>query len=107
MSSRGIGFRPLNGQVIVEPIEEHYTGRIILPDNRKKARPVQGIVRAMGPGMLMKTGARWPMPNVRVGQTIIYRPEGSQDFELDGVKLVAVRDSSVMAVIEEEEKAAE
>lgn len=97
-----IGFRPLNGQVIVEPLEEAYTGVIIIPDNVKKERPTRGRVRAMGPGMLMKSGARWPMPDCKPGDEVIYRAEGSMEFKLsaDGVKLVAVRDSQVLAIID-------
>lgn len=102
-----LGFRPLNCHIVVEPLEEVYRGRIILPDNRKKERPTRGIVRAMGPGMLMKSGKRWPMPDCKPGDVVVFMAMGSSEFELEGKKLLGIRDTQVLAVIEGEEAASE
>jgi chaperonin GroES len=94
-------FTPLHARIVLRPLEEVYRGAIILPDNRKKERPRRGVVQSMGPGMLTKWGTRWPMPDCKIGDTVIFNPEGSSDVVIDEEKYVVVRDVNVLAVVED------
>jgi chaperonin GroES len=98
--------RPLGTRVLVLPDDpdERSKGGIIIPDVAKE-RPARGTVIAVGPGMLMKNGERWPMPVVP-GEKVFYSKYAGQDVKLDDVWYRVLRDDDLYAVLEED-KAAE
>lgn len=92
-------FRPLADRVLVRPDKAaDKIGRIILPDSAKKPTD-RGLVLAVGPGMPLKDGKRWPMP-VEPGQRVIYHLEGAQKIKLGDEMLLLMRDDFVIAVEE-------
>jgi co-chaperonin GroES (HSP10) len=96
-------FSPLGARVLVKPDKPaEKIGSIIIPDSAKK--PAQlGIVAAMGPGMLCKDGERWPMPDVKVGDHIVYRAQDPfPKVKIGDVEYVAMHDDDVLAVVEVE-----
>lgn len=105
-------FRPLNTRILLKPIAppERTSGGIIIPDSaRERAQLEQGLhatVEAMGPGMLMKSGARWPMPECKPGDVVIYNSRhAGQEIKLadeNGVMQshLIVRDEDIVAVVE-------
>jgi len=70
--------------------------RIIIPDNAK-TKKAMGTVVAMGPGMLMKSGARWPMPAIEPGGRVVYSKYAGVELTFDGVLYIVVRDDDCMA----------
>ncbi len=95
-----MGLKPLGDRVVVEPKEqkEVIQGGIVLPESAKE-KPTEGVVVEVGPGELLDSGERVPMP-VKVGDVVIYGKWAGTDIEIDGkdVKILSVSD--IMAVRE-------
>jgi len=93
-----IKLRPLNTRVVVKPDdpEERSKGGIIIPDVAK-TKKAMGTVVGIGPGMLMKSGQRWPMPAINVGDRVVYSKYAGSEIRLDGVLHVVLRDDDCMA----------
>jgi chaperonin GroES len=101
------GLRPLNDRILILPdkLPEKY-GQIFIPRGAKQPPPLRGLVLAMGPGMLMKDGRRWPMPPVTPGvDRIAYAFGAGLVVDLDGMKYLMIRDDDVLAVEDREEAA--
>jgi chaperonin GroES len=90
--------RPLNTRIVVKPDDpdERSKGGIIIPDIAKTKRAM-GTVVAVGPGMLMKSGLRWPMPGLEPGSRVVYSKYAGSEIKLGGVLHVVVRDDDCMA----------
>jgi chaperonin GroES len=92
--------KPLGGRVIVEPIEqeEMTAGGIILPETAKE-KPQEGKILAAGPGERDEDGERIPM-EVKVGDRILYAKYSGTEVKMDGKKLLILRESDILAVLE-------
>jgi chaperonin GroES len=92
--------KPLGGRVIVEPIEqeEMTAGGIILPETAKE-KPQEGKILAAGPGERDDNGARVPM-EVNVGDKVLYAKYSGTEVKMDGKKLLILRESDILAVVE-------
>ena len=92
--------KPLGGRVIVEPIEqeEMTAGGIILPETAKE-KPQEGKILAAGPGERDEDGERIPM-EVQVGDKVLYAKYSGTEVKLDGKKLLILRESDILAVID-------
>ena len=92
--------KPLGGRVIVEPIEqeEMTAGGIILPETAKE-KPQEGKILAAGPGDRDEDGERIPM-EVQVGDKVLYAKYSGTEVKMDGRKLLILRESDILAVIE-------
>ena len=92
--------KPLGGRVIVEPTEqeEMTAGGIILPETAKE-KPQEGKVLAAGPGDRDEDGERIPM-DVQVGDKVLYAKYSGTEVKMDGRKLLILRESDILAVIE-------
>ena len=92
--------KPLGGRVIVEPIEqeEMTAGGIILPETAKE-KPQEGKILAAGPGDRDEDGECIPM-EVQVGDKVLYAKYSGTEVKLDGKKLLILRESDILAVIE-------
>lgn len=90
--------RPLNTRIIIRPDdpESRTKGGIIIPDNAKEKK-ARGTVISMGPGMLMKSGARWPMPAIKPGDKVVYSKYAGTEMDAEGKTHIVVRDDDVMA----------
>ena len=92
--------KPLGGRVIVEPIEQEdmTAGGIILPETAKE-KPQEGKILAAGPGERDEDGERIPM-EVQVGDKVLYAKYSGTEVKLDGRKLLILRESDILAVVE-------
>jgi len=92
--------KPLGGRVIVEPIEqeEMTAGGIILPETAKE-KPQEGKILAAGPGDRNEDGERIPM-EVKVGDKVLYAKYGGTEVKVDGKKLLILKESDILAVVE-------
>ena len=92
--------KPLGGRVIVEPIEqeEMTAGGIILPETAKE-KPQEGKILAAGPGDRDEDGERIPM-EVQIGDKVLYAKYSGTEVKLDGKKLLILRESDILAVVE-------
>ena len=92
--------KPLGGRVIIEPIdqEEMTAGGIILPETAKE-KPQEGHVLAAGPGERDEKGARIPM-ELKVGDKVLFAKYSGTEVKMDGRKLLIMRESDILAVVE-------
>ena len=92
--------RPLDNRVVAEPLEaeDKTTGGIFLPDSAKE-KPQIGKVIATGPGKLQEDGKRSPM-SVEVGHEVIYGKYSGNEVEVEGRKLVILRETDLLGVVE-------
>lgn len=90
---------PLQDRVLIEPAEaEGITrGGIHLPDPAKE-KPTKGTVLAVGPGRILDSGERGTM-SVKSGDMVLYERYAGSEVEVDGKKLIVVRESDVVAIL--------
>lgn len=92
--------KPLQDRVIVKQsdAEEKTKSGILLPDSAKE-KPTKGKVIAVGPGKLDDNGK--PMEiGLRVNDVVYYGKYSGTEVEVDGTKLVILRESDVLGVLE-------
>jgi len=91
---------PLDDRIVVKQseAEEKTSGGIILPDTAKE-KPQIGTVVAVGPGKLLDNGKRNKM-SVKVKDEVFYAKYIGNDVEVDGEKLVILRESDVLGIVE-------
>ncbi|MGE0451100.1 MAG: co-chaperone GroES [Vicinamibacterales bacterium] len=65
-----------------------------------KEKPQTGEVLAAGPGRYTDAGALIPM-SVKAGQRILFGKYSGSEIELDGQKVLVIRDSDVMGLLPE------
>ena len=95
--------------VLVLPIDsqgETTNGGIIMP-GKMKERPVTGTVVAVGEGVKMEDGNRFPM-SLHVGDIVVFPAKSGDTLYLDGLTYIAIRVRYVLLVVdspdEEEEE---
>jgi chaperonin GroES len=95
-----LSLKPLGDRIVVEPIEQEEVtaGGIVLPETAKE-KPQQGKVLAAGPGARDDEGKRIAM-DVKVGDKVLYAKYGGTEFKMDGKKLLILRESDLLAVID-------
>ena len=91
-----MSIKPLADRVLIEPApaETKTVGGIIIPDTAKE-KPLQGTIVAVGKGtkdeeMILKEG-----------DTVLYGKYAGTELEFDGTKYIMMRQSDVLAVVEE------
>ena len=89
-----VNVTPLHDRVIVKPAEkaEKTAGGIIIPDTAQD-KPQQGEVVAVGNGRKDE-----PM-TVKVGDVVLFGKYGGTEIELDGEKLLLLKESDIFAII--------
>ena len=95
-----LSLKPLGDRVVVEPVEqdEVTAGGIVLPETAKE-KPQQGNVVAAGPGARDEDGKHIEM-DVKVGDKVLYAKYAGTEFKMDGKKLLILRESDLLAIIE-------
>ena len=96
-----MGFRPLHDRVLVRRVEadEKTAGGIIIPDTAKE-KPQEGTVIAVGAGKLSDKGDRQPL-EVKEGDRVLFAKYGGTEFKLDGEDLLVLRESDILAILED------
>ena len=92
--------KPLADRVLIKPIEaeEVKRGGIIIPDTAKE-KPMQGEVKEVGDGRQTEDGKVIPM-TVKKGNKILYGKYSGTEISIDGVEMLIMRESDVLAIIE-------
>jgi chaperonin GroES len=95
-----LSLKPLGDRVVVEPVEQEEVtaGGIVLPETAKE-KPQQGKVLAAGPGARDDAGKRIEM-DVKVGDKVLYAKYAGTEFKVDGKKLLILRESDLLAIVE-------
>jgi chaperonin GroES len=94
--------RPLSDRIVVKPIEREAktASGIILPESARE-KPQEGEVLAVGPGARNEKGEHMPL-DIQVGDTVLYAKYAGTEVKLDDEKLLILRESDILAVVEEE-----
>jgi chaperonin GroES len=102
-----MGIRPLYDRVVVRRLEAESTtkGGILIPGSAAE-KPNQGEVVAVGPGATLESGELRPL-SVAVGDRVLFGKYASNQVEIDGEELIMLRESDILAIVEETEVAEE
>ena len=92
--------RPLHDRVIVKRLEEERktASGIVIPDAATE-KPDQGEIIAVGNGKMGDDGKLRPM-NVKVGDKILFGKYAGQNFKMDGVEYMTMREDDIIGVVE-------
>jgi chaperonin GroES len=92
--------RPLGDRVVVEPTEQEdvTASGLFLPETAKE-KPQEGKILAAGPGDRDEDGERIPM-DVQIGDKVLYAKYSGTEVKMDGKKLLILRESDILAVID-------
>ncbi len=87
--------KPLADRVLIQPTaaEEVTASGIIIPDSAKE-KPLKGTVLAVG------TGTKDEEMVLKEGDTVLYGKYAGTEVELEGEKVIIMRQNEVLAVIE-------
>src|SRR4030067_3580415 len=91
--------KPLGDRLVVKPLEEEEMtpGGIVLPETAKE-KPQKGEVLAIGPGSRDDEGKRIAM-DLKKGDKVLFAKYGGTEIKVDGDKLLILRESDVLAII--------
>jgi chaperonin GroES len=94
--------RPLADRLVVEPLEqeERTAGGLYIPETAKE-KPQQGTVLAVGPGAYKENSSERIPVDVKKGDKILFAKYAGSDIKLNGSELKILRESDVLAVIED------
>lgn len=92
--------RPLRDRVIVERLEqnERTPAGIVIPDTAKE-KPSQGVVVAVGPGVLLDNGDVRAL-DVKVGDKVLFGKYAGTEFKIDNKDLLVMREEDIMGVLQ-------
>ncbi len=93
--------KPLGDRLIVRAIEEEEKtmSGIVLPDTAKE-KPQKGKVLAVGDGKIDDSGSRVPLDVVE-GDEVLYSKYGGTEIKVDGEELLVLRESDVLAKVQD------
>jgi chaperonin GroES len=91
--------RPLHDRLLVRRVEPQDVakGGIIIPDTARE-KPQEGEVLAVGNGKVLDNGTRLAL-EVKVGDKVLFGKYTGSDVELDGEKVLVLREDEVLAVL--------
>ncbi len=100
MSIQYSNIKPTEDRILVERLEseEKSAGGIIIPDTAKE-KPVYGTVLAVGPGKVKECGSCVPT-NIKVGDKVLFTQWGGTEIKAGDKKLLIMKESDVLAIIE-------
>lgn len=89
--------RPLHDFVFIRLLDADNVsaGGLHIPDIARETPP-EGIVVAVGPGLLTRDGKRVPV-GVEPGERVVFAKRAGQDFVSDGEKLLIVKGTDILA----------
>jgi chaperonin GroES len=93
--------KPLGSRLVVEPIESEdvTAGGIVLPETAKE-KPQKGKVLATGPGDRDEDGKYIPM-DVKANDVVLFAKYAGTEIKVEGKKLLILRESDLLAIVEE------
>ena len=91
---------PLDDKIVLKKVvAEETTKSGIVLTGQTKEKPQEAEVIAVGPGGIVD--GKEVVMQVKVGDKVIYSKYAGTDVELDGEKLIVVKQSDILAIIEE------
>lgn len=92
--------QPLADRIIIKALGAEKTSPlgIIIPDMAAKEKPGMGTVIAVGPGKTDESGNVIPV-KIEVGDVVVFSKYSPDEVEIDGEKLLIVKEESVLAVV--------
>jgi len=93
-----MNIRPLENRVVIKPLEKDVKlNGIFIPDDAKE-KSMEGIVIAVGPGIITLEGALIKM-NIKVGDTVLYSKFVGTEVVNDAIDYLIMRESEVLAIL--------
>jgi chaperonin GroES len=91
--------RPLYDRVVVRRVveEERSKGGLFIPEQAKE-KPAQGEVLAVGQGRRLESGELIVL-ETKVGDRVLFGKYSGTEVELDGEKLLILREDEVLGVV--------
>lgn len=95
-----LNIKPLGDNVLIKPLEAEAktASGILLPDNAKE-KPQMGEIMAIGEGWHNNDGKVFPL-TVKVGQKVMYKKWGGDEVKVEGMDMMIVKQSDILAIIE-------
>jgi len=92
--------RPLHDRVVIRRVEEETktAGGILLPGSAAE-KPSQGVVVAVGNGIIKDNGDVRPL-DVKVGDKVLFGQYAGSTVKVDGEELLMMKESEIFAVLE-------
>ena len=96
--------RPPYDRVVVRRLDAETTtsGGIVIPDSAAE-KPSQGEVIAVGPGTVLDNGQTRPL-SVTAGDRVLFSKYAGSEVKIDGEELLVIKESEILAVIEQRAK---
>lgn len=93
--------KPLQDRVLIRRLDENTktAGGIIIPDTAKE-KPSEGIVEAVGPGMVTPEGKTIPM-SVKVGDKVLFGKWSGTEIKVKGEDRLIIKEPEILAIISE------
>ncbi len=94
-----MGIKPLQDRVLVQRLEseEKTSSGLYIPDTAKE-KPLEGIVRAVGPGKRADSGAEIPM-SVSEGDKVLFGKYSGTEITLSGEEHLILREDEILAIV--------
>lgn len=94
-----VEFKPLSNLVLIQPEarKEQTESGILLPENNK-IRPSQGIVVAVGDGLLTANGEKIKM-KVKLRDIVMFPQFAGTELEIGKVKFLIMRESDLYGIL--------
>ena len=91
--------RPLGDRVFVQRIEqeEKTSSGLYLPTNSQE-KPLEGMVKAVGPGKTLDNGKINPM-SVNVGDRVLFSKFARGEVKLEGEDYLILREDEIHAIV--------
>jgi len=92
--------RPLHDRVVIRRVEEETktAGGILLPGSAAE-KPSQGVVVAVGNGIIKESGDVRPS-DVKLGDKVLFGQYAGSTVKVDGEELLMMKESEIFAVLE-------
>jgi len=102
MAKSKLKLRPLGDRLIIEPLEqeERTVSGLFIPETAKE-KPQQGVVLAVGPGAFKEDKAERVPMDVKTGDKVLFAKYAGNEIKLDGKEIKILKESEVLAVIED------
>lgn len=99
MAQHKVSLKPLFGYVLVKPLkpETVTSSGIVLPDTSKE-KPQIGEVIAVGEGEWNEDGDKRIPMEVKVGDKVVYKKWGGNEFKYEGEEYMLIEQKDIMAI---------
>lgn len=92
---------PLQDRVLIKRLDENTktAGGIIIPDTAKE-KPSEGIIEAVGAGMVSPEGKVIPM-TVKVGDKVLFGKWSGTEIKVNGEDRLIIKEPEILAIVSE------